>query len=263
MAAPCCLLVLRNINLAFAEKNERTLSNSMNSDTFSNRREMNNTIVQRSGPYLVAVPFAMIIFGFYGTFLPFGLLGILGFAVAGSLWALFLGFVAQRLMRREAWREWLANASVLLSIIAIGLLAGGGFMYTFMLNAVLDEPSTTYDILSALMGPAVPYYISINSLLELFVIPFVIYFNWNVDRKRRTFSLIGVVLYLVMRVWTYLIFAETRLEISTQPLSEADVEWFKQTLASDYRVILELIMQIFFILAAFVPALPFSRKDER
>ena len=32
------------------------------------------------GPYLVAVPFLMVIFGFYGTFLPFGLLGMLGMA---------------------------------------------------------------------------------------------------------------------------------------------------------------------------------------
>jgi hypothetical protein len=31
-----------------------------------------------------------------------------------------------------------------------------------------------------------------------------------------------------MRIWTYLVFAETRLEISQHPLSQADVEWFKQ-----------------------------------
>jgi hypothetical protein len=38
-------------------------------------------------PYIFAIPFAVIIFGFYGTFLPFGILGILGFAVLGLLWA--------------------------------------------------------------------------------------------------------------------------------------------------------------------------------
>ena len=207
----------------------------------------------RLSPYMIAVPFAMILFGFYGTFLPFGLLGILGFAAAGLLWALFLGFIANRLMRREAWHAWLANTPVFVSIIAIGFMAGGGSMYIFMMYAVVDEPSTTYAILSALMQPSVPFFIIINTLLELFVMLLVIFFNWNVDPKRRSLSLIGVGLYLAMRVWTYLVYAETRLAISTQPLSAADVEWFKRTLATDYRAILELISQGFFILAAMIP----------
>jgi hypothetical protein len=127
------------------------------------------------------------------------------------------------------------------------------FMYEFMMRAAVEEPSTTYAILSALMQPAVPYYIIINSLLELFIMLLVVFFNWDVDRRRRTFSLIGVGLYLVMRIWTYLVYAETRLDISTQTLSAADVEWFKRTLATDFRPILELIAQGFFILAALVP----------
>jgi hypothetical protein len=208
----------------------------------------------RFSPYIAAVPFAVIIFGFYGTFLPFGLLGIAGFAVVGLLWGLFLGLIANRLMRREVWRDRLANATILVSIIATGLLAGGGFMYTFMMFAAVEEPSTTYAILSALMQPAVPYYVVINSLLELFVMLFVVFFNWRVDGKRRTFSLTGVGLYLVMRIWTYLVYAETRLAISTQALSMADVEWFRRTLATDYRPVLELVTQAFFILAALVPA---------
>jgi len=204
-------------------------------------------------PYMIAVPFAMILFGFYGTFLPFGFLGILGFAVVGLLWALFLGFIANRLIRREAWHAWLANAPVFVSIIAIGLLAGGGFMYGFMMNAAVEESSNTYALLSALMQPAVPYYIVINTPLELFIMLLVVFFNWNVDPKRRIYCLIGVGLYLVMRIWTYLVYAETRLGISTHALSAADVEWFKQTLTSDYRGILELITQGFFIIAAMIP----------
>lgn len=126
-------------------------------------------------------------------------------------------------------------------------------MYIFILNAAVEEPSTTYAILSALMQPAVPYYIVINSLLELFIMLLVIFFNWDVDRQRRIFSLTGVGLYLVMRIWTYLVYAETRLDISTQTLSAADVEWFRRTLATDYRPVLELVAQGFFILAALVP----------
>ena len=217
----------------------------------------------RFGPYIFAVPFAMIIFGFFGTFLPFGLLGIAGFAVVGLLWALFLGFIANRLMRREIWRDRLANATILVSIIAIGLLAGGGFMYTFMMFAAVEEPSTTYAILSALMQPAVPYYVVINSLLEMFIMLFVVFFNWNVDGKRRIFSLTGVGLYLVMRIWTYLVYAETRLDISTHTLSAADMEWFRRTLATDYRPVLELVTQAFFILAALVPVRSIREREIR
>ena len=220
---------------------------------------MNTVTVHTRGqgpfsPYIIAIAFAMILFGFYGTLLPLGLAGILGFAVFGLLWALFLGFIADRLMRREVWHQRLANASLFVSIIAIGLMIGGGAMYIFMMSEVLDEPSTTYAVLSALMQPSVPFYIIINTTLELFIMLFVVFFNWNVDPKRRVFSLIGVGLYLVMRIWTYLVYAETRLDISTHTLSAADVEWFKRTLATDYRAILELISQSFFILAAMIPA---------
>lgn len=136
-------------------------------------------------------------------------------------------------------------------------------MYTFMMFAAVEEPSTTYTILSTLMQPAVPYYVVINSLLELFVMLFVIFFNWKVDRKRRLYSLTGVGLYLVMRIWTYLVYAETRLDISSHTLSAADVEWFRRTLATDYRPILELVTQAFFILAALVPAHSIRDSEKR
>jgi hypothetical protein len=207
----------------------------------------------RFGPYVIAVPFATIIFGFYGTFLPFGLPGILGFAVAGLLWALFLGFIARRLMRREAGSAWLANTPLFLGIIAIGLTIGGGYMYASLTSAALNEPSMTYAILSALMKPAVPYYIILNTLLELFLVSLIVFGNWDTGPKRKTLILIGVVSYLAMRIWTYLVFAETRLEISTQTLSEADVEWFKRTLATDFRIVLNMLTYVSFLLAAFVP----------
>jgi hypothetical protein len=207
----------------------------------------------RFGPYLVAVPFATILFGFYGTFTPFGPLGILGFAVAGVLWALLLGFIAERLMRREAWRGWLANAPVFLGVIATGLMIGGGTMYASLTSAALDEPSMTYAVLSALMKPAVPFYIILNTLMELFLVSLAVFGNWDTSPRRRTLILVGAMAYLAMRVWTYLVYAETRLVISQQPLSQADVEWFKRTLATDFRIVLNLVTNVSFLLAAFVP----------
>lgn len=217
----------------------------------------------RLSPYLAAVPFAIAIFSFYGTLLPFGLLGIAGFAGAGLLWVWLVGLIAQWLMRRGTWHAWLANATLVVSIIAIGLLTGAGAMYIFMMHAVVQEPSTTYAALSALMQPAVPYFIAINSLLELLIMLLVVFFNWDAGDKRRTLTLIGVGLYLVMRVWTYLVYAETRLDISTHTLSAADVEWFTRTLATDYRPVLVLITQAFFIFAALVPLRPMTDRARR
>jgi hypothetical protein len=207
----------------------------------------------RLSPYFVAIPFAMVLFGFYGTFLPFGFLGIAGFALVGALWALALGFVAKRLMQRQAWSRWLPNAPLFLAIIAIGFMAGGGVMYIFMMLSVLEVPATTYAILSALMQPAVPFFILINTALELLVMLLIVFLNWDAGRRRRWFSVAGVGLYLLMRIWTYLVYAETRLAISNQPLSAADVEWFRSTLVVDYRAVIELVSQGFLILAAMNP----------
>ena len=213
----------------------------------------------RFGPYLVAVPFLVVIFGFYGNFLPFGFSGILGMALVGLLWARVLGFLAGRLGRRETWRVWLANAPLFLSIVGTGLMIGGGVMYGAMMKEVLGEPSTTYAVLSALMQPAVPYFIVLNTTMELLLVPLLVFWNWDSDPRRKALFLIGVIAYLAMRVWTYLVFAEARLDISQRPLSAADVAWFEQTLATDLRIVLDVITFICFLLAAFVPASPAAR----
>jgi hypothetical protein len=109
----------------------------------------------------------------------------------------------------------------------------------------------------------VPYYIVINSLMELVIVPFAIFSNWRSDPKRKSYVIIGVLLYFATRVWTYAVFAETRLAISDRTLSDADVEWFKQTLATDYRIYLELVTQGFFILAAFVTGSRMREKNHQ
>lgn len=143
--------------------------------------------VDRFGPYGVATPVLMIIFGLYGTFLPFGPLGSLGFAIIGYFWSLLVGTIVGRLMSRQSLRGALADVPLLLSIVATGLLMGGGFMYTSMMGAALEQASTTYAVLSALMGPAVPYYIVINSSMELLIVPSMVFSNWNTDKKRRMY----------------------------------------------------------------------------
>jgi hypothetical protein len=213
-------------------------------------------ILNRLAPAVIAGAFLAVIFGFYaGLFVPLGLVGVLAAALVGVGWALLLGFAARRVARDPGGRTRLANAPLFMGIIAVGLMIGGGSMYAAMMTEALREPSTTYAVLSALMQPAVPFFIVLNSALELLLVPLIIFGNRSVVPKRRALILVGVAAYFAMRVWTYLVFAEARLEISQQTLSAADVAWFSQTLAVDFRIVLNAIACAGFLLAAFIPPL--------
>jgi hypothetical protein len=219
---------------------------------------------RRIGPYLITVPITMTIFALYATaFLPFGVLGAAGGALIGLLWSMCLGWAAERLARQERLYVWLANAPVFLGLISIGLSIGGGLMYQSMMYEALNEPSTTQAVLSALMQPAVPFFIIFNTLMELLLISLIVFWNWDTNPNRRRLILIGVLVYFVHRIWTQLVYAEPRLEITLRPLSEADIEWFKRTLATDYRVVLNGITYVCFLVAAFIPVRLFPGRVEK
>ena len=113
---------------------------------------------------------------------------VVGGAVIGLLWSAVLGLIAGRLCRRDSWKPYLANAPVLVAIIATGLLIGGGYMYGFLMNAALGEPPTTYATLSALMQPTVPYYIVVNTLMEALIIPLVVFLNLAYSETQSTYT---------------------------------------------------------------------------
>jgi hypothetical protein len=209
--------------------------------------------IDRVGPYLVVAPMLMIILGFYGKmFLGAGILAAAAGAVAGLLWALVTGFGAASIMRH--WRSSVrANTPLFLAIITIGLMTGGGLMYAWMMAAALSEPSTSSTVLSALMWPAVPFYIVLNSAMELFLLSLVVFWNWDTHRRRRMLIVAGVAVYFVMRVWTYLVFAETRLDIASHTLSRSDIEWFRQTLSGDFRIVLNILVFALLLIAACIP----------
>jgi hypothetical protein len=213
------------------------------------------------GPYAIAVPVTTITFSLASLALKLGALGIVGGALVGFGWSMLLGLVLGKLQRYERWRSHLANAPVLVAIVATGLLVGGGYMYGFVMSAALSEPSTTKATLSALMQPSVPYFIAINTLLEAFIVPLVIYLNWQIP-KRRTLIVVAVLVYFAMRVYSYLTFVPMRLEIAQHAISSQEVSWFKRSLAADYRGVLNILTHVFFILTAFVPvALPNVRAS--
>jgi hypothetical protein len=215
-----------------------------------------------NGSYVVVAVTLATIGAFYGkAFLPFGVISAVLGAAAGLLWAMLIGFIARRLMRQARATRLLADTPVALAVIALGLMTGAGLMYGWMMAAALAESSATYALLSALMWPAVPFYIALNSAMELLIVALLVLWNWQINRRRRTLVLVAVAAYFVMRVWTYLVFAEIRLDIALRPLTASDVEWFKQTLAMDFRIALNLIAFVCLVLAAFVA--PWPTPDRR
>ena len=141
-------------------------------------------------------------------------------------------------------------------VIVAGSLVGGGVLYLLLFWSVLREPSTTYAALSALMRPTVPFFIALNSAMEVVFIPLVVFLNWNTEARRRWIIVIAAGIYVVHRAWTYLVYAERRLATGTSSLSEADVEWYTRTLATDYRVVLNAIIFALFTAAAFLNSAP-------
>jgi hypothetical protein len=65
-----------------------------------------------------------------------------------------------------------------------------------------------------------------------------------------------------MRAWTYAVYASERYALAGRPLSVEDIEWFRSTLAVDYRAALVALTHVFFLWAAFVPASIDARLDD-
>jgi hypothetical protein len=120
----------------------------------------------------------MIILGFYARSLDPGTLGR-----PVSLLACFGR--CSPVMAPPRSRDWQssvrANAPL---VLAIGLMTGAGFMYVWMMTAALNQPSTTGAALSALMWPAVPFYIVLNSAIELMLVCLLVFGNWDTGRRR-------------------------------------------------------------------------------
>src|SRR5829696_8516811 len=132
----------------------------------------------RLGPFLVVVP-ALVVVGALG----FSTLGGFGAAlIAGGLglgWALFVGFIAMRVARRESWRPALANGSVFLAALGAGLMAGGSLLEMMLLSAGLGSPSTTFTMIHPPFGDSFNLFIiTLNSLMEWLLIPVALFLNF-------------------------------------------------------------------------------------
>ena len=199
-------------------------------------------------PYFIVVPLLTINLAAYGAVIRRGFVGYLAASVAGCLWAVLLGLAAGWLLPRAPSS---GDIDLFLCIAVAGTLCGSGLMYNLLFGAVLAERSVTYDVLSALMKPTVPYYIALNSVMELLLVPLAIVLNWDATPPRRWLIVVAATIYVAQRVWTYLVFAEGRVKSGTSPLSAEDLAWFKRTLAIDYRAWVNIAVFALIAAAAF------------
>jgi hypothetical protein len=205
-----------------------------------------------SSAYLVAVPLVTITIAGYGAVMPFGVWGYFGGAVAGALWAFTAGFIAAQLVNAGIGTV-AGDVTLFCCIVVMGIATGGALMYMFVFRSVLREPSATYAVLSAMMRPTVPFFIALNSAMELVFVPLIIFLSWPDADWRRWLTIAAAAVYVVHRVWTYAVFAKPRLDTASKPLTPEDVDWYTRTFASDYRIILNIIVLALFTAAAFLP----------
>lgn len=209
-------------------------------------------------PFLLAVPFTAIITGLFN--LSDALPAPVAVAV-GAGWGIVLGLIAIWIrMRKPILSAWFEDGMVYLGTVGFAFAGCGGLMAILMLAGALESSSLTGESLEALFLPAIPYYIIVNSLLEILIIPLVLLFGWRTG-NRRILIVAAAALYFVMRIWTYLAFVPARLgwaesDHATEALTAAERQQaYADLMVDDPRWILLLAMFAIFLLAAHLPRL--------
>jgi hypothetical protein len=203
-------------------------------------------------PTVLVVVFTTLITGWFNLSevmpLPLAIL-------AGVAWGVLLSWAASRLRTPPALGAWLEDALVYFGTVGFAFAGCGGLMAILLLNGALDSSSVTGETLERTFLPAIPYYIIVNSILEILVIPAVIAFSWR-PGPRRVLILAGAALYFAMRVWTYLAFVPARLgwadeDHAAQVLTAVERRQAAQDLMlNDPRWALLLAMMAIFLIAA-------------
>jgi hypothetical protein len=203
-------------------------------------------------PVALAILFAAVITGWFnlGEVLPLPVA-----LLAGAAWGTIIGLIGTRLRSKPTLGAWLEDSLVYLGTIGFAFAGCGGLMAILLLNGALDSSSITGETLEQTFLPSIPYYITVNSVLEVLIIPAVIVLGWRPGR-RRVLMLGACALYFAMRVWTYLAFVPARLgwaesDHTTAPLSPAERDQAADDLMlDDPRWALLLVMFAIFLLAA-------------
>ncbi|GAB3426648.1 hypothetical protein [Flindersiella endophytica] len=204
-------------------------------------------------PILLVIAFAAVITGWFNLSeaLPTPLA-----VLAGAAWGAVIGWLGLWIQaRRPMLGAWLEDGFVYLGAIGFAFAGCGGLMAILLLTGTLDSASVTGETLEQTFLPSIPYYIVVNSILEVLIIPAVIVLGWR-PGPRRVLILATAATYFAMRVWTYLAFVPARLgwadaEHSTQVLTAAQRHQAADDLMlDDPRWIPLLVMFAVFLVAA-------------
>ncbi|MEH1166950.1 hypothetical protein V6V47_16345 [Micromonospora sp. CPCC 205539] len=180
----------------------------------------------------------------------------------GTGWAVAIGLAARWASRRPALSAWVEDGLVALGCATMALLAFGGAIGLMMLGTALDSSSITGETMVTMFLPSIPLAIAANVPTELVIIPGLLVLGWRPGTRRLLF-VAAAALYLVHRIWTYLVFAPDRLDFaaaerSTAVLTAADKDQFGAALhIDDPRWVLNLMIFAILLLSAF-----FSRLRE-
>lgn len=175
--------------------------------------------------------------------------------LAGAAWGAAVGLVAAWLGGKPTLGAWLEDVTVSLGAIGFAFAGCGGLMAILLLDGALTSSSVTGETLEQTFLPSIPFYIAVNGILELLIIPAVIVLGWRPGR-RRPLILAGSALYFAMRVWTYLAFVPARLGWAdsghtTSPMTLAERrQAARDLMLDDPRWIMLLAMLVIFLVAA-------------
>ncbi|GAA2273974.1 hypothetical protein GCM10009853_029800 [Glycomyces scopariae] len=207
----------------------------------------------RLAPLLVAVPFTAVVTGLFNLteYMP-GPLALL----IGAAWGALVALAAAAVERR--WPSAAARIEDALVFVGVIAFAGcGGLMAILQWQGALDSASLTGETLEAVLLPTIPYYIAVNSVLEMLVIPAVVCFIRH--GLRRVLVLATAALYFAMRIWTYLAFVPARMgfaeeEHATRAMTAAErAQAADDLMVDDPRWALLLLMMIAFLVAVRLP----------
>ncbi|HZE39422.1 MAG TPA: hypothetical protein VE172_11490 [Stackebrandtia sp.] len=166
------------------------------------------TTRKRLQPFYLAVPFTAIITGWFNLS---DSLPVPVAVLAGAGWGVVLGLLAMWANNKPLLAAWIEDALVYLCVIGLAFAGCGGLMAIVMLDGALGSSSLSGEALKELFMPTIPYYIIVNGLLEMVIVPALLFFGWRKGR-RRVLILVTAALYFGMRVWTYLTFVPSRLK---------------------------------------------------
>jgi hypothetical protein len=195
-------------------------------------------------PLAAVVVFSTVVTGLFNLseFLPIPLALMAG-AGCGAL----IGALGLWIRPRTSFGAWFEDSLVALGATGFAFAGCGGLMAILLLNGAMESSSLTGETLESTFWPSIPYYIAVNSILEVLIIPLVIVASWR-PGVRRLLVLAAAGMYFLMRVWTYLAFVPQRMgwaesDHTTQVLTAVERrQASKDLMLNDPRWIMLLVM---------------------